>query len=581
MNRFVSAVLAAGLCVSQIPATEPAAELAARARKVLVSACYRCHGENGAAEGGFNYVLDVKQLIERKKLVPGDLAKSKLFKRMKDKEMPPEDEKPQPTTEDLAAIQKWIEAGAPAFPEAAAATRAFKNEIEVLTAIRDHLRAANDADRPFLRYFTLTHLANNPRVSDVDLVWQRAALAKVVNSLSWKPGVILPAAVDKGETILVVDLRDLGWDRKGLWHQVLRSYPYGLKSDNHPDDILRRLAREVDHLNKGELPYIRADWFVATASRPPLYHIFLDLPTHARVLEDRLLVNIPENFRRNKLVRAGFAKSGVSSQNRLIERHVGLYGYYWKSYDFLSNDGKSNLFQNPLGPEFKDNPFADQAFEHGGGEIIFTLPNKLQAYLLVDNKDRRIDAGPTDVVSDGNKTSGTTAILNGLSCMACHKNGMIREGFRDEVRNGMGLNGEARIKVEELYPRAEDMDRLLKADEDVFVKAVEEAMGPFLRKGGIQYKDIRDLTEEPVGKVARAYIKDLTLAGAAFELGLQDPKQLGAAIRNNDKLRQLGLGALTRDGLIKRDAWSSQKDKLTPFQRTAFEMDLGSPHLPF
>jgi serine/threonine-protein kinase len=582
MNRYLAAMLVAGLCYSPSRAAGPEAELAAKAQKVLQNACFRCHGENGAKEGGFNYVLDIKQMIERKKIVPGDPAKSKLFKRISQQEMPPEGEKPQPSAGDIAVIKQWIEAGAPAFPEAAkAAARAFQGEAHVLTALRDHLRALDEEDRPFQRYFTLTHLANNPKVSDEDLIWQRAAFAKLANSLSWKPRIVVPKAVDKEETVFNVDLRDLGWDRRGLWNEVLRAYPYGLKFNNHPDDALRRLAREVEQLIGCDLPYVRADWFVATASRPPLYHVLLDLPTHARVLEQRLQVNVAENFLRDKLARAGFAKSGVSSQNRMIERHVALYGYYWKSYDFKSNDGKSNLFQNPLGPGFKGNPFADQAFEHAGGEIIFTLPNKLQGYLLVNNKDQRIDEGPTDVVSDGNKTSGTAAIVNGLSCMACHKNGMIREGFRDEVRDGQGVGGHSRSKVQRLYPREAEMAELLKVDEDLFVTALDAAIGPFFKKGGLAYKDVRDLTDEPIGKVARHYVKDLTLEEAAYELGLPDPKLLLGAIQTNDRLRQLGLGTLTKGGLIKRDAWSSLKSRLSPFQRAAFELDHGSPHVPF
>ncbi len=582
MNRYLAAILVVGFGSIPGRAAEPEAELAAKARKVLHDTCFRCHGENGATEGGFNYVLDVKKLIERKKLVPGDPAKSKLFKRMNQQEMPPEGEKPQPSAKDIAVIKQWIEAGAPAFPETAkASTRPFQGEGHILTAIRNHLRALEEEDRPFQRYFTLTHLANNPRISEDDLAWQRAALAKLANSLSWKPRIVVPKAVDREETIFNVDLRDLGWDRRGLWNEVLRVYPYGLKFSNHSDEALRRLAREVDYLVNCDLPYIRADWFVATASRPPLYHCLLDLPVHARILEQRLQVHVAENFLRDKLVRAGFAKSGVSSQNRMIERHVSLYGYYWKSYDFKSNDGKGNLFQNPLGPSFKGNPFADQAFEHAGGEIIFTLPNKLQGYLLVNNKDQRIDEGPTEVVSDGNKTSGTAAVVNGLSCMSCHKNGMIRDGFRDEVRDGQGVGGHARTKVQRLYIKEAEMAELLKADEDLFATAVDRAIGPFLKKSGQAYKEVRDLTDEPIGKVARAYIKDLTLEEAAYELGLQDPKMLLAALQTNDRLRQLGLGTLAKGGLIKRDAWSSLKGRLSPFQRAAFELDHGSPHVPF
>jgi serine/threonine-protein kinase len=569
------------VCTSVANAASDDSGLAAKAHAILKNTCFRCHGQNGESEGGFNYALDHAQLLAKKKVVPGDPAKSRLFKRTKSGEMPPEDEKPRPSDADIAVLEKWIAAGAPAFPDAATSTtRPFRTEANVLAAIRDHLRQIDDEDRKYLRYFTLAHVANNAKVSGVDLRWYRAAFSKVANHLSWKPRIVLPKAVDSEETVYVVDLRELGWDRKGLWEEILRAYPYGLRFDEHPDENLRNVAREVYHLTGCELPYVRADWFVAMAARPPLYHTILDLPKHAHPLEHTLKVPVADNFLRNNLARAGFAKSGVSSQNRMIERHEASYGAYWKSYDFKANDGRGNLYQFPLGPEFRENPFADQAFVHDGGEIIFHLPNGLQGYLLVDGKDRRIDEGPTEVVSDGNKTSGTSAIVNGLSCMACHKHGMIRDGFKDEIRDGNAVSGPARTKTRKLYPAFDELMTLIKSDEDRFVASLDKAIGPFLKRGGDREKDIREFTEEPVSKIAKFYQRDVSLDEAAMELGFADPKQLAAAIQNNDRLRQLGMAPLIQGGMIKRDAWGSIKDRLSPFQRAAFELDRGTPHLP-
>src|SRR5262249_27321672 len=159
-------------------------------------------------------------------------------------------------------------------------------------------------------------------------------LAKVVNSLSWKARVVVPEAVDKAGTLFAVDVRDLDWDRADLWKRVIDAYPYGLRFGSHPDRDLKELDHDIVELSKSDLPWVRADWFVATAGRPPLYHDLLQLPKTARELEDKLGVKMEEDFRRDKLARAGFARSGVSGQNRLVERHDALYGAYWKSYDF-------------------------------------------------------------------------------------------------------------------------------------------------------------------------------------------------------------------------------------------------------
>ncbi|HEY1377266.1 MAG TPA: hypothetical protein VGF55_10755, partial [Gemmataceae bacterium] len=560
--------------------------------------------------------LDVKQMVAKRKIRPDKAAESRLFKKVKAGEMPPEDEKPRPTPAEIDALEAWINAGAPDFSEPAPPAgpppakpasdgpppakpaadepapaapaparpggRPFVSEKDALVAVRDHLRGLTDAaDQPFQRYFTLTHLHNNPAVSDDDLRWQRAALAKAVNSLSWKPRIVVPRPLDKAETVFVVDVRELDWDRRRVWEEVSKHYPYGLKLDGQRDDAVRSVAAEVYRLSGSDLPVLRADWFVATATRPPLYHTVLDLPDTAAKLEKLLRVDVTENFQRDKLARAGFAKSGVSSQNRLIERHEAAYGAYWKSFDFKNNDGTGNLFQFPLGPVFKDNPFAAQAFQHAGGELIFHLPNGLQGYLLVDAKGKRIDEGPTEIVSDTNKTSGTVAVVNGVSCMACHKHGMIREGFKDELREGAGVAGAAQTKLFRLHPKADDFNALMKDDEDRFVAALDKSAGRFLKVGTDQNRDIRDFTDEPIGRVVRAYNRDLGLAEVAAELGLADPRRLAAAVNDNVRLKQEGLGSLANGGTVKRDAWASPKGGLSPFQRAASILDRGAPHLPF
>src|SRR5262245_54298958 len=115
MNRYPLLLIPVLVAAAPARADEAADRLAAAARAVLEKTCARCHA-NGQAEGGFNFLLDVKQLVERKRVIAGDSAKSRLFKKVQSGEMPPEDEKPRPTADDIAALKAWIDAGAPAFP---------------------------------------------------------------------------------------------------------------------------------------------------------------------------------------------------------------------------------------------------------------------------------------------------------------------------------------------------------------------------------------------------------------------------------------------------------------------------------
>jgi cytochrome c len=140
---------------------DPAA-LAREARQVLQTHCYRCHGQDGKNEGGFNYVLDVAKLVGRRKVVPGEPGKSKLYRRVTstDDPMPPEDEKSRPSPAEVAVLKHWIVAGAPdAAPRVA--RRSFVSAADMVAAIRDDLeRQVPERDRRFARYFTLTHLYN-------------------------------------------------------------------------------------------------------------------------------------------------------------------------------------------------------------------------------------------------------------------------------------------------------------------------------------------------------------------------------------------------------------------------------------
>ena len=136
---------------------------------------------------------------------------------------------------------------------------------------------------------------------------------------------------------------------------------------------------------KCDIPSVHIDWFIATASTPPLYHELLSLPLTDRDLETRLEVDVARNITNApgvRVWRAGFNNSGVSTNNRVVERHTSRYGAYWKSYDFAGSVGAQNILTHPLN------------FTHDGGEVIFNLPNGLQGYYLANASGFRLDDAP-------------------------------------------------------------------------------------------------------------------------------------------------------------------------------------------
>ena len=378
----------------------------------------------------------------------------------------PKKSAPQPSVEERQIIYKWILDGAE-FPKEIVRTPI--DDRSALTAVRDHLKSLPAADRPYQRYLSLNDLHNNKTIDEEILRIHKAAASKLVNSLSWQPEIVVPEAIKGTEdTILNIDLRKLGWSADD-WRAIAKFYPYGV---THPEDeSFRDLESEIAGLTRFRLSVLRADWFVVTVSRPPLYDQLLRLPLNLRDLELKLNVRLEENFDRDVLRRGGLITSGVSRHNRLVERHPTPFGAYWRSYDFGSSGGDGNLLLKPLGPKFPGNPFADQAFVQAGGEVVFHLPNGLQGYMLAKADDSRLDGpAPIAIVRDRDETSGTPEVVNGLSCIYCHKNGM--KFFQDEIRQHPAVFADARIKMQRLYPAAEDMNALLQKDEKRFLDAL-------------------------------------------------------------------------------------------------------------
>ncbi|MEI6233894.1 MAG: c-type cytochrome domain-containing protein [Planctomycetota bacterium] len=576
--------------IASVFAGEDAGLIAREARTVLKQHCFGCHHGPGSKYREFDVTKHDTMLKGDDEgdavVIAGQPKRSLLYTIVaEEKRMPPVATKDVLNADEIAKLERWIKASAPAFPTDA---RPYISLETQLTIIRDDLRNADKDVRPYLRYFTLTHLHNNPRFLNDDIASERAALSFAINSMTWRPSLVLPKALDKDETIFVVNIKDLDWDKHGIWNRILSEYPYGVDFALNKDEKLKRLGNDINDYAP-DLCMIRADWFSANATRPPLYYDILYLPKTLMELEHRLSINIESNIVNEKVMRAAFPASGVSGQNRLLERHDSPIGsYFWLSYDFKARSPRSNLNRFPLGPVFHANKYPNQAFIHAGGEMIWGLPNGLQAYLLVDGKGNRIDEGPTDIVSDALKTSGTPAIVNGVSCMHCHKAGLLP--FTDTVRDGNALSGEPREKVLRLYAKPDAMKRKVDEDSERFVGALMRTVSPFMKldeklaefqkdpkNKGMTLSDVMKKAENPVGESARRYLlNDVDLAMAAAELGFEKPEELATIIKYNARLQALGLMPLANGQLIKRGDWEAI-DGFSLFQDVARELKIASP----
>ena len=527
-------------------------DLAQQAYAIFQQNCLGCHGEHGAFTENL-VIQDRAQLIATGTVVPGNPDGSEFYKRLiEDTAEKPRMPWLQPplTQATVATIQQWIAAGAPDWT--------IQHDINFITTdtmlstIQTHLATLDSFDRPFARYFTLTHLYNageSPEALGAYLI----ALSKLVNSLSWGFEIIRPQPIDAAGTIFYIDLRDYEWDIRGDgWTQIEQAYPYAIEFDASTQAGLLGKLRNLRQDMNCEVPFVHVDWFLATASLPPLYHDILDLPATDRELERDLDVNVDRNIQSApgvRVWRAGLNDSGVSNNNRVVERHTSRYGAYWKSYDFAGNVGTQNVFTNPL------------SFTQDGGEVVFNLPNGLQAYYISDASGNRIDVAPTTIVS--NPGASDPAVRNGLSCIGCHTEGM--KDFEDQVRGVVEQIPNPPFDKDQalrLYAEKAVMDRHLSDDTARYKAALEATGGVF---GGI----------EPVHRFYEAFQRPLDAPQAAASVGLETAAFL-KEIGEKSHLQNFGLTGLLSDGNVQRDAWTSNFNAVI----SALYSDTSVPVLP-
>ncbi len=537
------------------------AKLAATVKDILRSRCLECHGGNSTQDGVD--VLDRESLLSRETVVPGQPDASRLYRAVitadEDARMP--EGQPPLSASEIETIRQWILAQAPEFPAdvkqpAAPAKGESFQGVEgveyVLQQILAHQRTLTSDERRFTRYFSCHHLLAAGATRDL-LDTQAAAFAKAVNHLSRERDLVRPVAIN-GEvaTVFAIDLRKAGWHKKpfqsirkgettadsaNLYDLVLLEYPYGIVYED--SSVFDALVTE--YLGPAGLirpiPFVRMDWFSSVATLPPLYHDLLQLPRQLSDLEQELGIDPQANLDQRLARRGGMTVSGVSRNNRAVERHPYSLGAYWKSIDYASSKGSENIFVDPIN------------LQGTGGEMIFNLPNGLQAYYVCDHTGTRLDEAPTSIVTD--KFAEDKTVRNGLSCIRCHDRGM--KSFRDDVRPAVEkLSGSGKVDRREVlaqYPARKEMDQLVEDDSRRFLSAMERLLG--------KPQDV-----EPMISTSQRYLDaPLQLPTAAGELGLADVSEFRTLVKQPG-FTSLGLVALASSGVVRRDMWEDYYDEI-------------------
>lgn len=489
--------------------SDPCAPLAQRWREVTKANCASCHGSNSPARANFSYVLDASALVASGKVVPGAPERSPLFAKVSSGAMPPPAQMIRPSAADIETLRAWIACGAPppqVVPCETGCTTFFDIDARLSLMLRDLQSLASDEERADTRYIDLSS-SGNAGHGDALLDVQRGALSYIVNALSSGPNLVVPKIIDAQGLLFRIRLGDYGWNA-ALWEKIVASYPYAVSYDPSsrtlPHDELS--AQSLRDRTGTEVPYVQADWFFAHVSRPPLYHDLLGLPDTLADLQATLSVDVKADIAANRVARSGFNDSGLSHFNRVIERHPSAANgaTFWLTYDFSAGTDTSNILVHPLD------------FVWGSSELLFSLPNGLYAFMVIDAQGRRLDKAPNSAVLD--PSSGDLALENGLSCINCHADAGILSRT-DRVR-AASLQAQADPvlldKVLAIYPEKAQFDALVASDQTRYRKSLAAVAG-------------RGFANGKAHLLNDAYLGLMSLADVAGVLGIESSK-LQAAI---------------------------------------------------
>lgn len=527
-----------------VPPEEDLDDLArAQAQNVLLTRCGGCHGTQltkEASEAGMNYIDDMDKLAANQKIVPLDAEASPIIIRMRDGSMPPPSRGlSRVTNADIEIVANYI--NNPLYwpvPVVTCDNPAVDFDQLYGDVARD-LSGEDENDQPFLRYVSLANRVTAGVCANTTMDVERQGLTKMLNMLSIEARVAVPLPVNSERTLFRIDLRDFDWNRavnvngqdfEDVWDAIVEANPYAVPFAGEDADDAREDAQT-------DVPVMFLDSMLSAATVGNLYYAAIGVDvtqTLDAFILDELEIDIEANLENEDLIRAGTTRSSISRQDRLIERHdiEARSGAFYQSFDFAAGVGNDSIFQDPFG------------FNEGEREAIFTLPNGMLAYLTADADGNLLEE--SDILLDTSQDNFRAR--TGVSCGGCHITGFIPvvDEVRDVVVNnaraiiaGGTLNRDQLALLEEVYVPPE-----------AFARVVEQDSTDFYRSA-LQKADLPIRGADPVSSVFLRFVRDMTLADAAGDLGVSAPE-----LRETIQLLDPRLGIL-RERTIDRDDFTA------------------------
>jgi hypothetical protein len=393
---------------------------------------------------------------------------------------------------------------------------------EVFRDINDDLAQADAEDRLYRRYITLGNASGDGAQSGrcgVSNDVKRDALSKLLNALSIDGQSNAPAWLDAGQRLLQIDLRNLDWDRQMLvgdaypdkWEALVNQDPYALAfTGDDADDAVADTGTSM--------PVMLADSFIAITTQPNVYYGLLGIPEQL----DQYLVDELGIDPTKPLVKAGFTVAGKEFLAQYWPTQA-RDGFVWEIAEFGREPGA--LLQNPLAEPL------------GQREVIFTLPNGVNAFAFMSSDGRRLDNWKT-TYDDAERDNVARAPRSNW------RRHPREVAVQDEVFDYVAANPDRYTdadlaEINRLFIGPDRLERLLARDYSTYQSA---ALLRAISSAGIHNDD-----PEPVTTSYAEYEQRVTLAIAAAEL-LVTPSDLRSNLALlNPALQSLNGGSIDRE----------------------------------
>ncbi|PWU12394.1 MAG: hypothetical protein C5B49_16445 [Bdellovibrio sp.] len=302
--------------------------------------------------------------------------------------------------------------------------------MQLATLVNNDLNQLPYTDRRYYRYFSIVPWENLGTLpTPVTADWQRAAIIKMVNFLSTGPSIVQPTPIDTGRFIYRVDMRQLKWT-SAAWNNIKNTDPY-LVPANFPTNLANAAQQTV-----------RADWFVTNIPNSAVnaYFIFLGINSDDPTIDHMNGVDRFGDMAKGypATVREGVMVSNTEAHNRILSWHAttGLgsgpagTGHLFKSYNFDSDTGTSDIFSHPYEPmENNPDPNGQFNFEFADSDNIFSLPNGLNGYYTTIG-----DPATPGVV----QTAANAGAFPGPTfCFQCHDTVTNMIVFQDNIHDAL------------------------------------------------------------------------------------------------------------------------------------------------